>query len=102
MSLDRRISALEQRFYTFESRINRLEQFASSRLSVPQGSNRDPEVTLLSSEVQSLKLKLATIECGLAKLDERTLTAAARKSSARVVDPCRENPDQPLEPRRGP
>jgi hypothetical protein len=100
--LERRISQLEQRFYTIETSINRLEQRVSfsERQTVTQPAGRDTETTLLRSEVEALQRRLSEIECGLAKLDERTLSPAAldarRKSSVASTDPCRLNPETPL------
>ena len=94
-SLDRRISLLEQRFYSIESSISRLQQYVTSqRPPVSQPSTDDREIILLREEVQRLTLRLSEAECGLAKLDERTTT---RKSSTpKSTDPCRQNPDTPL------
>ncbi|HVG35281.1 MAG TPA: hypothetical protein VM911_19595 [Pyrinomonadaceae bacterium] len=98
--IESRISQLEQRFYTLEMSMRSLEQ--QSRLSsVPRESGaRDSEVILLRAEVDALQRQLAEIECGLARVDERTLSPAAkearRKTAARAVDPCRLNADTPL------
>ena len=96
-SLDRRISMLEQRFYTLESSINRLQQFVSSQRSTGSTSSdgNDRELTLLSQELQRLQLRLVEVECGLAKLDERT-TTARRSGEPKSTDPCRANPGTPL------
>jgi hypothetical protein len=98
--IESHLSQLEQRVYSIESSIRSLEQ--QSRLSGATAgrSARDPEVGLLRTEVGALRLRLAEVECGLAKLDERTLTAAARearrKSEVAASDPCRLNADAPL------
>ncbi|HEX6718750.1 MAG TPA: hypothetical protein VF088_16710 [Pyrinomonadaceae bacterium] len=94
-SLDRRLSLLEQRFYSVESSISRLQQYVTSqRPPVAQPSTDDREIILLREEVQRLSLRLSEAECALAKLDERTTT---RKSSTpKPPDPCRQNPDTPL------
>ena len=94
-SLDRRISLLEQRFYQVESSINRLQTYiASQRPQVSQPSTSDRDVLLIRDEVQRLNLRLAEVECGLIKLDERTAT---RKSTTqKSTDPCRMNVDTPL------
>src|ERR1043165_527238 len=100
--LERRISQLEQRFYTIETSITRLEQQTSlsSRPSITQPAASDTEVTLLRSEVEALQRRLNEIECGLAKLDERTLAPATRdarkRSGVSSTDPCRLNPETPL------
>lgn len=92
-SLDRRISMLEQRFYTFQSSLSRLEQLVVNQRSTPAPSSRDTQLELLRQEVEGLKLRLNEIDCGLVKLDERTTPAATRK---RDGDPCRLNPSSPL------
>jgi hypothetical protein len=100
-SLDRRISSLEQRQYSIEVRINRLEQSAmSQRTPALQPGARDQEMSLLRTEFQTLLLRLGEIECGLVKLDERTMTSAVREArkgtGAKTADPCRINPAAPL------
>ena len=98
-SLDRRISLLEQRFYSLELSINRLQQAAVSQRSTGTQSNiRDAEFNLIREELRRVTLQLAEIECGLLKLDERTVTRrdARRSSETRPTDPCRVNPETPL------
>jgi len=99
-SLDRRISLLEQRFYSVESSITRLQQLAASqRPPVSQPSTSDRELSLMREEIQRLNLRLNEVECGLLKLDERTTTSARdsrRSSAAKSGDPCRLNSDAPL------
>jgi hypothetical protein len=54
---------------------------------------------LLRSQIQALQVRLAEDECALAKLDERTLSAAMRNSrrpGGVRSDPCRMNVDAPL------
>ena len=96
--LDRRISMLEQRFYSLESSINRLQQFVASQRSTDSApATNDREIRLLSQELQRLHLRMTEIECGLVKLDERTITASARRSGEqRSTDPCRSSPNTPL------
>ena len=94
-SLDRRLSLLEQRFYSLESSISRLQQYvATQRPSVSQPSTSDRELSLMREELQRLTLRMAEIDCGLIKLDERTTPAARRDPTAKSNDPCRLNPDQ--------
>ena len=98
-SLDRRISMLEQRFYTLETSMNRLQQVLASQRSTRSSSSvSDRDVDQLQAEVQRLQLRLNEVECGLAKLDERTATASGNRRSgeARPADPCRQNPGTPL------
>ncbi len=94
-SLDRRISMLEQRFYQVESSINRLQQYvAAQRPPVTQPNTSDRDVILLRDEVQRLSLRLVEVECGLAKLDERTTTR--RNNTRKSDDPCRVDVDTPV------
>src|ERR1044072_4093707 len=52
-SLDRRISLLEQRFYSIESNISRLQQYvAAQRPSVSQPGVSDRELSLIREEIQ--------------------------------------------------
>lgn len=100
-SLDRRIGLLEQRLYSIETSISRLEQSAfSQRTANLQPTARDPEINLLREEIQTVHRRLSEIECGLVKLDERTTTSAVREArradAARTADPCRLNPATPL------
>ena len=105
--LDRRISMLETRLSSIESSLRSVQQqaMASERSTATQPA-RDPEVMLLRSEVEILNSRLRELECALVRLDERTLSAAAREARKRTAaqpsDPCRVNPDMPIQlsPRR--
>jgi hypothetical protein len=98
--IESRLSQLEQRFYSVEASIRALEQ--QSRLSGLNAGRaaRDPEIGLLRAEVEALGRRLAGAECGLARVDERTLGAAAKrareKSAGDAGDPCRLNVDAPV------
>ena len=98
-TLDRRISLLEQRLYSIESSISRLQSAASVRSQIPQSSARDQEINLIRGDIQALQLRLSEIECGLVKLDERT-TVSVRENRGRrggnPADPCRLDPASPL------
>lgn len=97
--LDRRISMLEQRFYSLETSMNRLQQVVTSQRSTGSSSDlRDRELDQLRQEAQRLQLRLSEVECNLLKLDERTTTAGGNRRSgeARPVDPCRQNPGSPV------
>ena len=105
--LDRRISTMEMRLSTIESMLRTLEHQAISSQRMTQGQpNRDPETSLLRSEVELLKGRLRELECGLVHLDERTLSVTARealkRTSGQSTDPCRLSPETPLQlsPRR--
>lgn len=92
--LENRINQLETRLYSIESSIRTLEQ--QSRLAgVSQRGLSQEDVARLRAEVQALQLRLAEDECALARLDERTLSPARRKPGR--TDPCRANPDAPLQ-----
>jgi hypothetical protein len=101
-SLERRISVVEQRLNTIELTVNRIEQQARYSSSVPPASQsvRDTELELLRSQVELLQRRVAEDECGLVRLDERTLSPSARdarrKSATAGDDPCRRNFDAPL------
>jgi hypothetical protein len=91
MFLSRRIDQVEQRFYSLESRLNRIEMESRTAISSPRiTDNKDNEIALLRTQVESLRTRLGEVECGLLKLDERTLPAAQRRGSS-GNDPCRQN-----------
>ncbi len=100
--LSRRIDQMEQRFYQIENRLNRVEtQSRSSGITSPAitGGN-DREIRMLQSDVSSLRLRLGETECGLLRLDERTLTPAARairkKATVGGTENCRLERDAPV------
>lgn len=96
-SLDRRISMLEQRFYALDSSLNRLQQYMASQRPVTtttQPSISERELLVLREEVQRLSVRLGEVECGVVKLDERTVNPNRR--GGRSTDPCRLSPDAPL------
>lgn len=96
-SLDRRISLLEQRFYSIESNISRLQQYvAAQRPSVTQPGTSDRDVIMIREEIQRLSLRVSELECGLSKLDERTTPATRRNATPKSSDPCRLNVDTPV------
>lgn len=105
--LDRRISMLETRLSSIESSLRNVQQqaMASERSTATQPA-RDPEVMLLRSEVEILNSRLRELECALVRLDERTLSPSAREARKRTAaqpsDPCRVNPEMPIQlsPRR--
>jgi hypothetical protein len=100
--LNSRINQIEQRFNSIETRINRLEQQPRfSEITPPTALNRDTEINLMRSQIETLQLRIAELECGLVKLDERTLTASARqarnKTNSNENDRCRLNSNTPLQ-----
>jgi len=91
-SLDRRLSLLEQRFYSVESSVNRLQQYvATQRSPISQPTTSDRDLILMREEIQRLSLRVSELECGLVKLDERTTTR--RSTADKPSDPCRLNTD---------
>jgi|SRR5207253_11477933 len=93
--LESSVRSLEQRLNFIETRISRLEQ-QSVLNSTPQASSTRNELQfdLLQRQIATLQGQITEIECGLAKLDERTLPPRVR--AERINDPCRLNPDVPL------
>ncbi len=97
LSLDRRISLMEQRFYGMESRLNRLEQqVVSQRPPSPTTAGRDGEANLLMNEIEQLRRRLVEVECGVVRLDQRTLANREKANEARSNDPCRIRADEPI------
>ena len=99
--LESRISQLEQRFYTIETSLRTLEQQSRIAGASGRGAGVTPEdIVSLRSEIQTLQVRLMEEECALAKLDERTLSPAAREARRKAVgnDPCRLNFELPLRP----
>jgi hypothetical protein len=100
--LSRRVDQVEQRFYSIESRISRIEQQQTRpAITPPIFSSNELEISLLRSQVESLRLRVGEAECALLKLDERTLTAAARQVRSRAraagTDVCRQDPGSPVQ-----
>lgn len=101
--LSRRVDQLEQRLYQIDSKIDRVEQEARRpAISSPSiiGGN-DAEIRALRSEIDGMRLRLGEAECGLLRVDERTLTAAAKaarkKAAAGGTENCRQNPGTAIE-----
>jgi len=96
--LESRINQLEQRLYMIETSVRTLEQ--QSRAGMVSSRNVTPEeVAALRAELQTLDLRLGDDECAIAKLDERTLSAAVRSARIRSgarTEPCRLNTDTPV------
>lgn len=102
IGLERRISMVEQRLNSIELSVNRLEQQSRLPSAAPPATRsvRDTELELLRSEVELLQHRVAEDECGLVRVDERTLAPSVReerrKNAAGRDDPCRLNADAPL------
>lgn len=93
--LENRINQMETRLYSIEASIRTLEQ-QSRMAGTGQRGLSSEDVARLRAEIQTLQLRLSEDECALARLDERTLSPALRRKSGRT-DPCRANPDAPLQ-----
>jgi cob(I)alamin adenosyltransferase len=92
--LETRLTQLEQRIYSIETNLRILEQ--QSRISGTSSRNVTQEdINRLRTEIQTLQNRLMENECGMAKLDERTL-APAKRGRVSAGDPCRLNFDLPL------
>ena len=96
--LETRINQLEQRLYMIETSVRTLEQ--QSRIGSATSRGVSPEeVAALQAALQTLDLRLGDDECAIAKLDERTLTPAARNARIRSgarTEPCRLSADTPV------
>lgn len=100
--LSRRIDQIDQRIYSIENRLNRLESAPRpTGVTSPTitGSN-EAEIRMLQADVSSMRIRLGEAECGLLKLDERTLSNAARaarkKSIVGGTENCRLERDVPI------
>ena len=98
--LETRLNQLEQRLYSIDSNVRSLEQQLRLAGQTSRGGGGE-DVVRLRLELQALQQRVAEHECALAKLDERTLSAAMRtarrKSGPGVNDPCRLNVDTPVQ-----
>ncbi len=98
-NMEFRLNSIEQRVYSIESNMRRLEQQINTFDRRPQiQTSRNPEIDALRSEVETMKARLREIECGVAHLDERTLSASAKQARRQTEpsDPCRLNPETPV------
>ena len=100
--VESRLTQLEQRLFSIEANLRLLQQ-QQAQLSNGAGrtaTTNDAELNALRSDVDALRRRLAEAECGLAKVDERTLAPAERATRRKTVagadDPCRLNPDAPV------
>jgi hypothetical protein len=97
--LETRINQLEQRLYTMDASIRNIEQQSRIAGAASRGNVSADEFARLIAQLQALQVRVMEDECALAKLDERTLTAAqrdARRKSGAASDPCRNNFEAPL------
>lgn len=98
--LEQRMNQLDQRLFSIENNLRSVEQQSRIGGATLRGINPE-DVARLRLEVNALLQRLGEHECALAKLDERTLSAAMRtarrKSGAGSNDPCRQNVDTPVQ-----
>jgi hypothetical protein len=98
--LEARINQMEQRLYTIESSVRNVEQQSRIAGATGRGTVSPDDIVLLRSQIQALQVQLADDECGLAKLDERTLSPAMRdarrKAGVGGSEACRQNFERPL------
>lgn len=98
--LETRLNQLEQRLYTMEASLRNIEQQARIAGAASRGGSVSAnEFELVRAQLQALQVRVMENECALAKLDERTLTAAvrdARRKSGAASDRCRVNVESPL------
>ena len=97
--LDRRVSMLEQRIFIIEASMRRVEQQVTMRPSL-QPDQTNAETVVLRNEVSRLRNEMQIVQCGLAKLDERTLSPELRlnrNENNSYKDPCRARPEMPLQ-----
>jgi len=100
--LNQRLSALEQRLFTIESTVNQLRsqtmiaQAPSSSTAAPSISRE--EAALLRTEIGLLQRQMMDAQCGLLKLDQRTLPADSRAqlTPAEAAEPCRRQANSPV------
>ena len=102
--LNQRLNNLEQRLFNIESSINQLRsQAMTPSVSSPSAANPTvsrEEVALFRTEITLSQRQIAELQCGLVKLDQRTLPAASRAqlTPAEASDPCRRLADAPIRP----
>ena len=100
--LERRINSVEQRLFSIDSRLGRLEQLSALPARTQPDASRagETELELLRTELELLRRRVAEDECGLLRLDERTLAQPAREARRRgaggAEEPCRSNAGAPL------
>ncbi len=79
--LSRRMDQIESRFYSIESRLDRVESATRSTLSIPSVTRTDDqEIRFLQQQIESLRTRVGELECGVLRLDERTLASSARST----------------------
>jgi hypothetical protein len=104
--LEQRLNQVEQRFNYIESRLNRLESESRYPGVMPNTSSRSnseldlmrTQLDSMRTEIDSLRGRVGELECAVLKLDERTLTPAARatRKPGGSSEPCRTNTGAPV------
>jgi hypothetical protein len=96
--LENRINQIEQRLYSMETSLRSLEQ--QSRLATVNSGRVNPQdFAAFYAQLQGLQQRVLEYGCAMAKLDERTLTPAARATRRRSTtanEACRANFETPL------
>ena len=96
--LSRRVDMLEQRLYTIESRLNSVSSQVQPPMISTIPSTTQNDVNFLRTQVDGMRIRLGEVECGVLKLDERTLTASQRRANrtGSSSDRCRDNFATPI------
>ena len=102
--LSRRVDQMEQRFYSIESRLSRVEQEQVRPRSSPPIFNNptsESDINLLRTQVDALRLRMGEAECAILRLDERTLSSASRLARGRAAvvgtERCRQDTGRAIE-----
>ncbi|MFL6374868.1 MAG: hypothetical protein ACJ73D_09395 [Pyrinomonadaceae bacterium] len=96
--LSRRVDVLEQRLYSLESRVSSV----STQVRPPSVISTLPSMTqndidFLRTQMDSMRVRLGEVECGLLRIDERTLPATQRRNrTGSSSDRCRDNFGAPI------
>jgi len=96
--LSRRVDMIEQRLYSLESRISSMQSRVEPSIVPSIPSTTQTDVSFLRTQLDGMRIRLGEVECGLLKLDERTLTAAQRRTNrtGSSSDRCRDNFATPI------
>jgi len=96
--LSRRVDMLEQRLYSIESRLNSVSTQVQPPMISTIPSTTQNDVNFLRTQVDGMRIRIGEVECGVLKLDERTLTAAQRRTNrtGSSSDRCRDNFGTPI------
>jgi hypothetical protein len=102
--LSRRVDQMEQRFYSIESRLSRIEQEQMRPREAPRIFNNpasESDINLLRTQVDNLRLRMGEAECAILRLDERTLSSTSRLARGRAAlvgtERCRQDTGRAIE-----